>query len=155
MRQLPLKARQLALVLFRSFFLTKLGAICCHSQSLAANECIGKTGTGLNPNDVTPGSDITNLIGIYLFSTIVIMLMRQVLEKEMEIFKWWPRLHGFWRTLHNFNPYTVSSEPGQDLAAEAQSVLLVGGATGGDSRRDIEMVCIFLYVGVVTTHCLL
>ena len=71
------------------------------------------------------------------------MLTRQFLEKETENFKWWPRLHGFWHTLPNFNPYTVSSEPGQDLAAEAQSVLLAGGAAGGDSRRDIEMVRIF------------
>jgi hypothetical protein len=28
-------------------------------------------------------------------------------------------LHGFWRTLPNFNPWTVSSELGQDLVAEA------------------------------------
>lgn len=38
------------------------------------------------------------------------------LEKE---FPFWSRLHGFWRTLPNFNPWTVSSEPGQDLEAEA------------------------------------
>ena len=51
------------------------------------------------------------------------------------------------RTLLNFNPYTISPEPGQDLVAEAQLVLLAGGATRGDSHKDIEMVHIFLYVG--------
>ena len=31
----------------------------------------------------------------------------------------WECLHGFWRTLPNFNPHVVSSEPGQDLEREA------------------------------------
>jgi hypothetical protein len=54
------------------------------------------------------------------------MLMRQVSDKETENFKWWPRLHGYWRTLPNFNPYTVSSDPGQNLSDEAAGVLLGG-----------------------------
>jgi hypothetical protein len=40
-------------------------------------------------------------------------------------------LHGFWCTLPNFNPYTVSSDPGQDLADEALSVLMGGHRHGG------------------------
>ena len=32
-------------------------------QYCAANECIRKTGAGLKPEDVTPGSEIANLIG--------------------------------------------------------------------------------------------
>ena len=32
-------------------------------QYRAANERIGKTGAGLKPEDVTPGSEIANLIG--------------------------------------------------------------------------------------------
>lgn len=39
------------------------------------------------------------------------------LEKD---FPFWSRLHGYWRTLPNFNPFTVSSEPGQDLEEEAR-----------------------------------
>lgn len=42
------------------------------------------------------------------------------LEQE---FPFWKRLHGFWRTLPNFNPHTASSEPGQDLAAEALALI--------------------------------
>jgi hypothetical protein len=42
------------------------------------------------------------------------------LEQE---FPFWKRLHGFWRTLPNFNPYTASSEPGQDLAADALALI--------------------------------
>ncbi|KAI0285550.1 hypothetical protein BC826DRAFT_873268, partial [Russula brevipes] len=76
-------------------------------QYRAVNERIGKTGAGLKPEDITPGSEIANLI-----------------EQETQNFKWWPRLHGFWRTLPNFNPYTVSSDPGQDLSDAALSVLM-------------------------------
>ncbi|KAI0272147.1 hypothetical protein BGY98DRAFT_922230 [Russula aff. rugulosa BPL654] len=78
-------------------------------QYRAANERIGKTGAGLKPEDVRPDSEIANII-----------------EKETQTFKWWPRLHGFWRTLPNFNPYTITSDPGQGLANEAHSVLMGG-----------------------------
>ena len=66
-------------------------------------------------------------------------LTHRISEKETELFKWWPRLHGYWRTLPNFNPYTVSSEPGRDLAGEAQSVLL--GTSGSRNRVDLDSVC--------------
>ena len=39
------------------------------------------------------------------------------------MFPWWERLHGFWRTLPNFNPFTVTSQPGQDMAMEAVEML--------------------------------
>ncbi|KAF8463545.1 hypothetical protein DFH94DRAFT_699523 [Russula ochroleuca] len=84
----------------------------------AANECIGTTGAGLKPGDATPGSEIANII-----------------ELETQKFRWWPRLHGYWQTLPNFNPYTVSSDPGQDLADQAYSVLL-GDRGHADSEMD-------------------
>jgi hypothetical protein len=65
--------------------------------------------------------------------------MRLVLEKETEKFKWWPWLHGYWRTLPNFNPYTVMSDPGQDLADKAHLVLL-----GGHKRTNSDTVCMWL-----------
>jgi hypothetical protein len=43
-------------------------------------------------------------------------------------------LHGFWRTLPNFNPYTVTSDPGQGLADEALGVLM-----GGQEHRDLSL----------------
>jgi hypothetical protein len=60
--------------------------------------------------------------------------MRPVVDKETQNFKWWPRLHGYWRTLPNFNPYTVTSDPGQDLAEEALAVLM-----GGQEHRDLSL----------------
>jgi hypothetical protein len=63
------------------------------------------------------------------------MLMQLVSEKETEDFKWWLRLHGYWCTLPNFNPYTISSEPGHDLAGQAASILM-----GGHGRGDSDLV---------------
>jgi hypothetical protein len=77
------------------------------------------------------------------------VLTQWVSEKETEHFKWWPRLHGLWRTLPNFNPYTVSSEPGQDLAGEALSVLL-GGHGHENTDSVLDSVCRgFLLCGYV------
>ncbi|KAJ7689665.1 hypothetical protein B0H17DRAFT_1134806 [Mycena rosella] len=40
------------------------------------------------------------------------------LKKTMKL-PFWERLHGFWRTLPNYNPTLATSDPGQDMAAEA------------------------------------
>jgi hypothetical protein len=47
-------------------------------------------------------------------------LIPMIANLEQE-FLYWRRLHSFWRTLPNFNPHTVSSEPGQDLEGEAMA----------------------------------
>jgi hypothetical protein len=57
-------------------------------------------------------------------------------EQLEQDFPYWKRLHGFWRTLPNFNPYTASSEPGQDLAAEALTFVQSRGALGGGDDDD-------------------
>lgn len=75
------------------------------------------------------------------------MLTQQASEKETKLFKWWPRLHGLWRTLPNFNPYTVSSDPGQDLAGEAFSVLM-GGHERERGPEDSDSVSFFLCVKI-------
>jgi hypothetical protein len=54
------------------------------------------------------------------------------LEQE---FPFWKHLHGFWRTLPNFNPYTASSEPGQDLVA---NVLALIQGRGQDDDNDYQ-----------------
>ncbi|KII83076.1 hypothetical protein PLICRDRAFT_64608, partial [Plicaturopsis crispa FD-325 SS-3] len=70
------------------------------------NEKLGKTGAGLLYEEVQENSDLRNLI-----------------DKLMIDFPWWPRLQGYWRSLPNFNPHAVSSQPGQDLSGEAQELL--------------------------------
>ena len=55
------------------------------------------------------------------------------LEQE---FLFWKRLHGFWRTLPNFNPYTASSEPGQDLAADALALIHGRGQENDTGNND-------------------
>lgn len=88
------------------------------------NEKLGQTGAGLKFEDVEEGSALSNLIGWFPFSlplpTMLIVVFPEQLEQE---FPFWKRLHGFWRTLPNFNPYTASSEPGQDLAADALALI--------------------------------
>ncbi|KAJ7157566.1 hypothetical protein C8R43DRAFT_826483, partial [Mycena crocata] len=70
------------------------------------NKELGQTGAGLRVEDVEPGSEIENKI--------------QTIKAE---FPQWERLHGFWRTLPNFNPFTVSSEPGQNIADQAITLI--------------------------------
>ncbi|KAJ7642519.1 hypothetical protein B0H17DRAFT_836452, partial [Mycena rosella] len=68
------------------------------------NAELGQTGAGLEDSDITLNSDIYNKIDEL---------------KEKFNLPYWDRLHGFWRTLPNFNPTVVDSEPGLDVAAEA------------------------------------
>ena len=42
-------------------------------------------------------------------------------------------IHGYWRSLPNFNPYTITSNPGQNLADEAASVLMGGHGHGASA----------------------
>ena len=55
-------------------------------------------------------------------------------DKLSEGFPYWERLHGYWRTLPNYNPVTVTSDPGQDL--ESNAVALVGMALNGDGNDE-------------------
>ncbi|KAJ7085306.1 hypothetical protein C8R44DRAFT_752903 [Mycena epipterygia] len=74
------------------------------------NKELGQTGAGLRVEDVVAGSDIGNKI---------------------------EQLHGFWRTLPNFNPFTVSSEPGQDIAEQALA-LLTGDTDNVNGLGELE-----------------
>ncbi|KAH9008620.1 hypothetical protein EDB83DRAFT_2204551, partial [Lactarius deliciosus] len=60
------------------------------------NHELGRTGAGLSVDEIRKDESLSNLL---------------------------EHLHGFWRTLPSFNPHAVSSEPGQDLEAEALGVL--------------------------------
>jgi hypothetical protein len=114
-------------------------------QYRAANERIGRTGAGLKAEDIVPGSEIANIIGTSNSCILRCFLCKPnpIVEKETQNFKWWPRLHGYWRRLPNFNPYTVTSDPGQDLADEALSVLM-----GGHGHGDLGLVRMQLFSGM-------
>ena len=97
------------------------------------NEKLGKTGAGLRYEDVEEGSSLSNLIGLLFFSSPWPMLTFFFSEQLEQEFPFWKRLHGFWQTLPNFNPYTASSEPGQDLAAD---VLALMHSRGQDNNNN-------------------
>ena len=58
-------------------------------------------------------------------------------QLELE-FPFWKCLHGFWRMLPNFNPYTASSEPGQDLAADALALIQGRGQDNENDEDEVE-----------------
>jgi hypothetical protein len=51
-------------------------------------------------------------------------------------FPFWDRLHGFWRTIPNFNPNVVSTDPSQDLAATAERLMFTLRGTGNVSEVE-------------------
>ena len=51
-------------------------------------------------------------------------------------FLFWKHLHGFWQTLPNFNLYTASLEPGQNLAADALALIQGKGKDNDDEDED-------------------
>ena len=48
----------------------------------------------------------------------------------------WEHLHGFWRTLLNFNPHTASSEPGQNLEGKARNLLFPSHGNGNADKGE-------------------
>jgi hypothetical protein len=96
------------------------------------NEKLGQTGAGLRFEDIEEGSSLSNLISqftFYLLSLTLTFFFPEQLELD---FPYWKHLHGFWRTLPNFNPYTASSEPGQDLATD--TLVLIKGRGQNDKN---------------------
>lgn len=81
---------------------------------------LGSTGAGLDPEAVTPGSELANLVGTsFLFRVFIAILTP---HKESIVFEWpwWKEFHSFWRELPNYNPVAVeNSTPGTDHAAAA------------------------------------
>lgn len=98
------------------------------------NEALGQTGAGLRYEDVDHGSKLWNLIGRFFFFLIEPHHAYCFPEQLEQDFPYWKRLHGFWRTLPNFNPFTVSSEPGQDLSTEALSLVQRRGRNNSDDE---------------------
>ncbi|KDR70600.1 hypothetical protein GALMADRAFT_229964 [Galerina marginata CBS 339.88] len=82
---------------------------CLHTKYREFNQQLGQTGAGLSYDEIDPGSNIYNLID----------------ELSVE-FPYWERLHGYWRTLPNYNPLTVTLEPDQDLEGGALNLFQRG-----------------------------
>ena len=105
------------------------------------NAELGKTGAGLTVEQIRKNPELSNIIGTFILghlcNTTDWSSHSDQFTHELPV---WERLHGFWRTIPNFNPYMVSSEPGQDLESEAQEVLFPshrnGNASEGEELED-------------------
>jgi len=60
------------------------------------------------------------------------------LEQLEQEFLFWKHLNGFWQMLPNFNPYTALSEPGQDLAADALTLIWGRGQDNENEEVEVE-----------------
>ena len=68
--------------------------------------------------------NLANIIGM---STHLTFIVHHLLSSEASFqskFPYWERLHGFWQTLPNFNPQTFSSDPGQQIGAEMEELIM-------------------------------
>ena len=99
------------------------------------NKELGRTGAGLRPEDIQDGSDLHNLIGRQLLSECNPIYAHNPAARLSVDFPYWKRLHGFWRTIPTFNPYTQSAEYGQDLAAMAREFVTEGKKEKGKQRK--------------------
>jgi hypothetical protein len=99
------------------------------------NKKLGQTDAGLEYKDLEEGSNLQNLVGEYdmSFTSCHHCQLHYDLEQLEQDFPYWKCLHGFWCTLPNFNPYTASSEPGQDLAAKASALVQNQGVANDDA----------------------
>jgi len=90
------------------------------------NNKLSQTGAGLEYSEVTPGSDILNVIGMQSICFVRTLIAEINIDKLLVNFLHWEHLHGYWQTLPNFNLVTIMSDPGQNLEEEA--IALVSGA---------------------------
>ena len=54
----------------------------------------------------------------------------------VDLFPWWPNLHGFWRTNPGFNTKPSVADPGQDLEGDVLSIFQLGNTGSGASSAN-------------------
>ncbi|EGO19322.1 hypothetical protein SERLADRAFT_479764, partial [Serpula lacrymans var. lacrymans S7.9] len=89
---------------------------------------LGRTGAGLTFEQLERNPEYTGPIGAFI---------RAITAK----FKMFHRLHGFWRKIPSYNPFTTSSDAGQDHEAQAYNLLFSNTRGGGHtSHHDASNV---------------
>jgi len=98
-------------------------------------QTLGATGAGLAPEDVTPDSEMANLVGKHLSASSPLYLICRTASIVSE-WPWWKEFHSFWRELPNYNPIAVTtSTPGVDHAGQAATIF---ESTGHGDVQDSE-----------------
>ena len=102
---------------------------------------LGQTGAGLTVEQIRDNPDLSNILGMfvleYLCSTVYadqsLCSDQLIIDHSLPV---WERLHGFWRTLPNFNPHAVSSEPGQDLEGKGRELMFAPCGNGNAGEEE-------------------
>jgi hypothetical protein len=78
---------------------------------------------------------VCSVLNICAPTTKVFMLDQLISDHKFPI---WSRLHGFWRTLPNYNPFLANSGSGQDLDDEFQRLVFSrsNDDVGGEDEED-------------------
>ncbi|KIK77671.1 hypothetical protein PAXRUDRAFT_834917, partial [Paxillus rubicundulus Ve08.2h10] len=66
----------------------------------------------------------------------IICMLNSDAEKLVELFPWWPELHGWWRKNLAYNTAYCVADSGQNLAAEA--LLMFKQRDGGEGSKGLE-----------------
>jgi len=100
------------------------------------NTELGRTGAGLTVDQIRDNPDLSDVLGVSAQISVEHVLRSSCSDQLILAYKLlvWECLHGFWRTLLNFNPHAVLSEPGQDLGGEAQSLMFPSHSNGNASE---------------------
>jgi hypothetical protein len=88
-------------------------------------QTLGATGAGLAPDDITPDSEMANLVGKPLsqFSLCQALNISNTTASIVSEWPWWKDFHSFWRELPNYNLIAVTtSTPGVDHASQAAAI---------------------------------
>lgn len=105
------------------------------------NKTLGMTGSGLTVADIRQNPHLSNLVGTFLLKLYQIEISNHiVLDGLLAKLPCWERLHGFWRTLPSYNPYSVSSEPGQNLVGEALELMQQKSVGNKSEESDVEEI---------------
>ena len=102
------------------------------------NTELGRTGAGLTVDQIRDNPDLSDVLGVSARISVERVLRSSCSDQLILAYKLpvWECLHGFWRTLPNFNPHAVSSEPGQDLGGKAQSLMFPSHGNGNASEDE-------------------
>jgi hypothetical protein len=89
------------------------------------NSSLRQTGASLTAEEVNVDPNLANIICMSTHLTFIVHHLSSLDSASFQLkFPYWEHLHGFWQMLPNFNPQTFSSDPGQQIGAEMEELIM-------------------------------